>query len=398
MTNTTGYDIQDDRPPLVEKLQGLALRGLRRMYLPDERLFAFCIRRNRTADRVEGVSRRYTAVALIGLGGIAQSIARSVFLGTDIHDVCTGLIDHLDSTDDLGEVALTLWAARATKHPGLYKALRRLRAMRPERRSYPTVELAWSLTALSVGGDGLVDRELSGAIFRRLVESFVPKSALFPHWPVGARGSWARAHLSCFADLVYSIQGLSHYHRATGNYEAIDVARKCAKKVSHLQGPQGQWWWWYDVRTGCVVERFPVYSVHQDSMAPMAFSALRDACGEDYSTSILLGMEWLQYAPEIDGSLIDEKTDLIWRKVARHEPPKATRIVQGAATRMHPKLRAPGLNLVFRPGYVDYETRPYHMGWILHAWPDSPEWRSAKSVEDRGCLTQSSSYNKLKRA
>ena len=41
--------------------------------------------------------------------------------------------------------------------------------------------------------------------------------------------------------------------------------------------PHGQWWWHYDVRDGSVVERYPVYSVHQHAMAPMAL--LRPARG-----------------------------------------------------------------------------------------------------------------------
>ncbi len=67
-------------------------------------------------------------------------------------------------------------------------------------------------------------------------------------------------------------------------------------------------------------------------------------------------------------SLIDEQADLIWRKIARHEPAKAARAVQAVASRLHPAFRVPGLDGLFRPGRVDYECRPYHLGWILHAW------------------------------
>ena len=38
-------------------------------------------------------------------------------------------------------------------------------------------------------------------------------------------------------------------------------------------------------------------------------------------------------------------------------------------SRLHRAARTPGLDLLFPPRVVDYEDRPYHLGWLLHAWP-----------------------------
>jgi hypothetical protein len=59
---------------------------------------------------------------------------------------------------------------------------------------------------------------------------------------------------------------------------------------------------------------------------------------------------------------------VIWRKVARREPAKLSRYAQALASGIHPALRMPGLNLIFPPMAVDYEDRPYHLGWFLYAW------------------------------
>jgi hypothetical protein len=140
--------------------------------------------------------------------------------------------------------------------------------------------------------------------------------------------------------------------------------------MRETQGPQGQWWWHFDARNGRVLEGFPVYSVHQDAMAPMALFALQDACDIDSGAAIAKGLAWLHSSPELGGaSLIDTEADLIWRKVARHEPGKVSRGVQAIASLVHPSLRAPGIDTVFKPGRVDFESRPYHMGWIFHAFP-----------------------------
>ncbi len=359
-----------DLAAVASELRSLAIRALKRMYRPRERLFAFRLRREGGRDVLEGISRRYTATVLIGLAGEAEEVASEVLGGGDVYASCGRLLEAIGQACDLGEVALTLWAARCTRHPDVSKALERMRSMDPDTGHYRTVELAWSLAALVVGDGGAADEALARAIARRLLASLGEGSALFPHWPDGAQVSRLRGHVSCFADVVYPIQALSHYHQATGDAEAIEAARRCAGQMCELQGPDGQWWWHYDVRTGRVVEQFPVYAVHQDAMAPMALFALEEACGVQHRGAIERGIHWLIDPPGMSGSLIDRRADVIWRKVARHEPAKLVRGVQAAASRLHPSLRVPGVNLVLPPGRVDYESRPNHKGWIHHAWPE----------------------------
>ena len=374
-----------DRPaatepaPAAALLRELALGALPRMYRPDRGLFAFRLRRDGGRDVLEGASRRYTAIVLLGLAGEEADAAREILHRRRPEDVCGRLVEEVAASRELGEVALCLWAARAWDHPGADAVLQHLRAMQPETAAHPTVELAWALTALVVGGREVDGRALADALARRLLASCHRASGVFAHWPSGAQPSWTRAHVSCFADLVYPVQALSHYHRRTGDAEAAFAAQQCANHMCATQGPAGQWWWHHDVRTGRVVERFPVYAVHQDAMAPLALFALREAFGTDRSEAIDRGIRWLFDPPEIAGSLIDAEAGVIWRKVGRHEPGKLARGVQAAASRVHPSLRVPGTDLVLPPGRIDFETRPYHLGWILYAFPpgraDTPAGR-----------------------
>ncbi len=346
------------------------------MYRPEKRLFAFRLRRNGQGDILEGVSRRYTATALIGLAGEDQHIAAEVLGNHSRQDVCGRLIADLGESQELGEVALTTWAARMLQHPRAHKAVETLRWMDPASRAYPTIELSWALTALVIGGCPTTDMPLARRIADVLIGSFRKKSGLFPQAPAKKGLSALRAHVSCFADFVYPIQALSHYYQATGDVRAAKVAKNCAERMCRLQGRDGQWWWHFDVRTGRVVERYPVYSVHQDSMAPMALFAVAEACGRDYSESIEKGLCWLVNPPEIPGGLIDTEQEVIWRKIARREPRRLVRGLQATASRLHPAIRIPALNVAFPPNSVDYESRPYHMGWILHAWPYNREKES----------------------
>lgn len=353
---------------LTGPMRELALTALRRMYLPRSRRFVFTLRRTPAGHRLEGVSRRYTAIALIGLRTERPETAWAVLAGQDGAAVCRSLIDELDDMRELGEVALTLWAARAWGQPAAERALRRLVELEPVGGPWPTVELAWSLTALSVPGPAVAATALADRIAGRLLATQSPRSNLFAHWPGGVRRSRLRGHVLCFADLVYPIQALSHYHRATGSPGALDAAGRAARRMCALQGPAGQWWWHYDVRTGQVIERYPVYAVHQDGMGPMALLALKQAGGEDYGPAIERSLAWLEHAPEIDGSLMDTQAGVIWRKVCRREPAKLSRGLQALASRLAPPLRVPGLDWLFPPKAIDWESRPYHMGWLLHAF------------------------------
>jgi hypothetical protein len=356
-----------DMADTVQLLRSMAIRGLARMYRPDDHVFAFRLRRHDGKDVLEGTSRRYTAIALIGLAEEAEDVATSVLAGEHAGDVCGRLIEGVEHSEDLGEVALTAWAARRLGHPNAGRAIEQLKRMDPVGGSFPTVEVSWSLTALVVDGSKATDPALAEGIARRLLSSFNPRSCLFPHWPEGAAKPWLRSHVTCFADFVYPVQALSHFHMAVGSDQAIKAAQRCADQICRLQGSAGQWWWHYDVRTGRVIEGYPVYSVHQDAMAPMALLALRQATSHDYSDAIWRGLQWLADPPEATDPLIDVQADVIWRKVARHEPSKLVRGVQAAASRLHPALRVPGLDTLLPPGCVDYESRPYCMGWILHA-------------------------------
>jgi hypothetical protein len=366
---------------LVARLRSLALQALARMYRPEERLFVFRLRRGPRGQVLpEGLSRRYTAIALIGLAGEGEAAARPVLNGHGPHDVCGRLMAEVVRSTNLGDVALTLWAAAAVGYPDRRWAWDRLVELAPAHRPHPVVELAWTLLALCASdeppGNGLRDR-----VADRLLAAFQSRSALFPHL-AGVNGRGGRSHVACFADLVYPVHALTRYFEVSGNEAALDAARRCAERVCRAQGPAGQWWWHWDVRTGAVIEPYPVYAVHQDAMAPMAFLGLQDAAGGDFARPVARGLAWLASAPELGGgSLVDPGAGLIWRKVARREPRKLSRYLQALASRLHPALRVPGVDLAFPPGAVDHEDRPYHAGWVLHAWPRerAAQWDAVES-------------------
>jgi hypothetical protein len=79
-------------------------------------------------------------------------------------------------------------------------------------------------------------------------------------------------------------------------------------------------------------------------------------------------MRWLDEHPEVSMPLVASEKGVIWRKVARREPRKAVRALSAVTTSLLPGLRVPGLDTLFPPVRVDYECRPYELGWLIYAW------------------------------
>lgn len=350
---------------LIARLRAMSVRGLERMYVPQERQFVFRLRRTPTGIVSEGRSRRYSAISLIGMATLGEGDCRTILGGQSVHDVCNKLSEDAPDVGNLGDVALALWAAHAVGYPDRSRLWKQLTNLKPVENAHPVVELSWALDAACL--DHASDTQgLGEKLARRLMDSFSPRSGVFPH-VLGAGGT--RSHVSCYADMVYPIHALSNHARLTGDRKSLEAATKCAERICTAQGEAGQWWWHYDQRTGDVIEGYPVYAIHQDAMGPMALFALKQAGGTDFTREIRKGLDWLVKSPEIAGTLIDDAADLIWRKVARREPGKLTRYLQGGMSMLHPALRFPATNLLFPPVAIDYEDRPYHLGWLLYAWP-----------------------------
>jgi hypothetical protein len=352
---------------LVAELRSLAFRGLPRMFDAETGLFVYRLdRRDRDAVPA-GLSRRYTAMVLLGLTGEAPEVASTLLRGETIAESATRLVETAGPDDSLGDLALIAWAARAAGCPA-DSVWKRIAELKPTALPYPTVELAWVVSAAAADPQ-MAASGFGSELAARLRGAFHRSTGIFGH-ECGGKATGLRSHVSCFADFVYPAMALAQYGVATGDKDAITVAGDAARVMCRLQGADGQWWWHFDHRTGRVIEEYPVYAVHQDAMAPMALFAVAQAANLNFDEAIARGLKWLQRAPELDGgSLIDQDAGLIWRKIARREPAKLNRYVQAGASYLSPNLRAPGMNTVFPPIAVDFEDRPYHLGWILYAWP-----------------------------
>ncbi len=353
---------------LLERLIRISLRQLAEQHTGGD--FVFTVTGAATPDggwqlRPAGTSLRYGAIAALGLMRLTEPDQRDVLGGLTVHDLLGRLAKSLDSITNVGDAAIVCWACAAAEHGDLLRAVGRLAELDRPDRPVDVLAAAWVVTALvAARGHADVEEHLAAARGRLLAAR---GAAVYPH-TTGGDAPWYRAHVGSFADQVYPIQALARLHGSADDPEALAVANTVAGVICAAQGPAGQWWWHYDSRTGEVVEGYPVYTVHQHAMAPMALLDLADAGGADHLDAIGQGLRWLQGPPEAGEDLVLDEPPITWRKVARGDPRKVVRGLRAASTRIRPGMGLPALDRVYRPGPVDHECRPYELGWLLMTW------------------------------
>jgi hypothetical protein len=362
-------DISHPARSRTEHLVSLAIRGLPQLLLGDTAVHTGrgILTSSGVKIRIEGEDARYAAIVALGASCLDENTQRSVLGGKTAAAYALKIADLAEWTNEPGAVALAAWAAAEVANMDATRLLERLATLLKAGQPVETVVCAWALTAAIAQIRHACAREICDVAARRLkaAQGF---TGLFPHMlPAGAAGSF-RSHVGCFADQVYPIQALSRLASATGDQAALAAADRCAAHICELQGKAGQWWWHYDVRHGSVVEGYPVYSVHQHAMAPMALFDLWEAGGADHSDAIMRGLSWLDQHPEAHANLISEQHNVIWRKIGRREPAKMARKISAVTTSLAPGFKLPGLDRIFPPERIDYECRPYELGWLLYAW------------------------------
>jgi len=123
----------------------------------------------------------------------------------------------------------------------------------------------------------------------------------------------------------------------------------------------GQWWFLYDKRACRVANRYPVFSLHQDGIAPVGLLALEEATGQSFHGSIYKGLSWAAGVNEIGDDLRNLDRGLIWDSI---EPRRRIANYWEAGLSFMNISREPQVESL----RIRYEARPDHFGWLLYAF------------------------------
>jgi hypothetical protein len=154
--------------------------------------------------------------------------------------------------------------------------------------------------------------------------------------------------------------------RAADNAWATSCGLRIVRALVRLQGPQGQWGWFYHVPSGGVADYYPVYSVHQHAMAPFFLLEAIDQGYSEFRQPLLKGFHWVLGQNELQQSMINVSKRVIWRSAIRiSDSSMLGRITRGVkvltGARRHEVENRSKLT-------VNLECRSYELGWALWAF------------------------------
>ena len=157
------------------------------------------------------------------------------------------------------------------------------------------------------------------------------------------------------------------------------------QRAIDLQGPAGEWPWMIGVPSGRVLDVYPVFSVHQDSMAMLFLLPAHDRAAPGTSAAIEPSLAWPFGANELS---IDFYPSNPFHAFDRSSAQRELRAC-GATFAATPMLFARRGNAGEARVRLNPECRSYHLGWILYVWSSRPEV-DARTVPRTTLLTRQS--------
>jgi len=196
-------------------------------------------------------------------------------------------------------------------------------------------------------------------LFAHLKQHYACDSGLFFDKPMGLR-----RRFSSFATNTYLTLACYIYGEWTGDQRALAFANRCASKLISLQGPQGEWPWFFYTPAGRVVDFYEVYSVHQDGMAPAFLEHAEKHGVVKAKEAMQKGFMWIYGENQLRRSMLWPKEGLICRSHVRKGEltDKGKRIMRSVA---HTMIGSGGGLVSPSELELRLECRSYHLGWVL---------------------------------
>lgn len=340
----------------------LCLDGLRAMYCDETRLFSFSQRfdgeRLVSIDEPRG-QLKYTFNTLMGLHKAGKA-GYALFNDpvADYHHIMSATRDGLDDPETL---AGALWAAvciGAEAPASLVDCVvERAKGRRPTPLTAQAI--AWMILA-SVPRASPTHPLLDTLVDLALDRYVHPETYLVRHLPTGYRKSVASFAASCYTAYALLSAASSSRHRL-----ALEAGLAIARTLVSLQGAQGQWGWFYNVPRGVVLDYYPVYSVHQHSMAPFFLLAALDLGYPEFREPLVRGFSWILRTNESGVRMVDARCRLIWRSVECFGQLPRTIRALSALVLANRRSTIPEKSTRLR---LNAECRSYELGWGLWAF------------------------------
>ena len=312
---------------------------------------------------------RYSINSLLGLRREAQFNPRAQVSVTDVDRMVDRFLDRqyrsVKSPADFG--LLTLLLADRGPAPELEHTLRKLgelAAAPSALRRLDIQNLSWILW----GATAAAERKLAGGariahdVFAVVRDNFVDaRSGLATH-----RRSLYRRGLVSFGSTVYFLRSSYEYARFADDAHAYSLFTEGVQKMIDVQGPLGEWPWLLRVRRAQPIQFYPVFSVHQDSMAMLFLLPALDEGMDGVQQAVDRSFAWALGRNELGVPMLWSEPYFAYRSVERKDVfPRLQRYLRATRNVALGQQDGPAHGAGVR---LNPECRSYHLGWILYAW------------------------------
>lgn len=353
---------------------------LRRMHREDDGMFSFAARETPAGlinDFGNPGSIRYTINTLAGL---QRAVDHGRIDWPVVETLDCFLAHHAAEITSPADQGLLLAVLARAKHSQIGAWFDRVAAnvASSERLStFHLQDVSWmliGLTAHAVESGDATARALADELFRFVDRRFINKDNMLPYY----RLAWWRRRFSSFGGIAYFLLAMADYADAFSDTHADAVFRQSVAAVMALQGPNGEWPWFIDVKRTVVADWYPVYSVHQDSMSLLFMFPALDRGAPGAEMAIRKSVRWLFGKNELRVPFLRADPFFIDRSIRRNEssaerPRRLLRAALGAMLDRPARFAAASDLTVLK------ECRSYQLGWILYVWSprkDFPEFHN----------------------
>ena len=348
--------------PFVE----VAIQGLAQMYDPQKGQFCRRVVRQGADVQVQGYSSYESVVALLGL---YEAYHFDIHVPFNMLELTKRYAEGVFEFSSLTELGVALWMM-ARSHPehlgALYEQISLSTALDEyaDARAGNTKALSSFLTGLSEIrlSDGAEPAQLDelALMVRQMLFVNYGGFGVFRHTGKRSLLSRTAVRYGTLQDQVFGSYAFARYSRAFNDDQALEVALQCAKQLVANQGELGQWWHSYEVSTGNKARKYPVRSVNQGALVPLALNEVSKLAGLEVADAVEYGLLWTLGENELDMNLLDRERVVLWEGVydTRYNTyAKEWSVTKGLRPQKDKK----------RTLTLSWECRPSALGWLLFA-------------------------------
>jgi hypothetical protein len=316
-------------------------------------------------DYANPIAVRYTINSLLGLLRNARCAAPAVS-EADVRALIEAYFARPDGGDDLppADHGLTtlLRVELDADDPAIAASLRTMgeRLARPAQLNMQDV--AWILwgaaAAVQAGAAGAAD--VAQAALRIITSDLVDAQTGLPRHTAQR----FRRNIVSFGSLTYFLRAMCEAADALDDEHARRLFESGVARTIALQGPLGEWPWMINCRTGNAFDFYPVFAVHQDSMAMLFLHRAVERGVPGAAEAVGRSVPWDFGANELQRPMFVERPFFAYRSIERTERlPRIRRYARSL------RIAQPATTGATRIRLND-ECRSYHLGWVLYVWSD----------------------------